>query len=392
MKSIKKTLIITFLLLVTLSFLNVKAAKTDKVTNQINLANILSESSEKESLFLSQAPQAPQAKSELESPLFQPGANNCIKKTNKEEKAITNSFPKHKKDPYTALGLNVGPIAYLLDYLEDAFKLQNKLIQSIYKSIFEDAKAQTAPADFKDPYALLKVATGNPMSTETLANEELYQKWLMKDKKFNKDVYENSITVGQIASILTNWNWAKNKNNAVVEAKAFVDEFDYDGDGRLNFREFIIALLMKTKNLVSTKVCTHCLENIVLDILDPIFSYLDCKQRNMINAEEMWNGLKFLNKKNPKAYDIYNCKVRQDRYRTTSINDFILKANKKVLGFVNRKEFKLNVLIAFWDRYATPMGIDEAKEKLRKEKRWGANGEKDNVCEKIGELVQIKDQ
>lgn len=375
-------LILTFSLLSSLCL----SLTAEKDTNQLNLANLLSEGiSEKESSFLSQV------KPESASPLFKPGANNCKAKKQSLEQTFNNSFPKRKKDPYSALNLNKGPIAYLMDYLEDAFKLQNKLIQSIFKSIFEDAKAQTAPSEFKDPYSLLKLATGNPMSTETLANEELYQKWLLKDKKFNKEIYENSITVGQAATIMNLWHWAQNKNNLVVEAKSFVDEFDYDGDGRLNFREFTIAMIMKTKHLVATKTCTHCLEDIVLDILDPVFSFLDCKQKNAVNAEEMWNGFRFLNKKNPKAYDIYNCKIRDDRYRTSSVNDFILKSGKKMLGFVNRKEFRLYVLIAFWDRYASPMGVDEAKEKVRKEKRWGANGEKDNVCDKIGELIKSKE-
>lgn len=386
MKSIKKSILKATLFLVTLSLLteSITSKNLEKDTSQISLANLLSEASnDKESLFLSQA------KAESSSPLFQPGANICKKKVS-VEKTFNNSFPRRKKDPYTAIGLNFGPIAYLMDYLEDAFKLQNKLIQSVFKSIFEDAKAQTAPAEFKDPYSLLKLATGNPMSTETLPNEELYQKWLLKDKKFNKDVYENSITVGQVATILKTWHWSHNKDNYALEAKSLVDEFDFDGDGRLNFREFVIALIVKTKSLAVTKTCTHCLEDIVLEIVDPIFTFLDCKQRGMINAEEMWNGLRFLNRKNMKAFDIYNCKIKDDRLRTSAVNDFVLKAGKKMLGFVNKKEFRLNILIAFWDRYTTPMGVEEAKEKLRKEKRWGPNGEKDSACEKIGELIKLR--
>lgn len=383
--TIQKTLLKTALLVLAISLISINATKIEKETNQLNSANILNESiAEKESLFLYQA------KQESSIPLFQPNANICKKKQD-IQKTFSNSFPRHKKDPYSALNLNDGPIAYFIDYLEDAFKLQNKLIQSIFKTIFEDAKAQTAPADFKDPYSLLKLATGNPMSTETLANEELYQKWLMKDKKFNKDIYENSITVGQVATLFKLWHWAHNNDNIPIEAKEFVDEFDYNGDGRLNFREFIIGLIIRTRNMVNSKICTHCLEDIVLDILDPIFSFLDCSQKNMISAEEMWKGFKFLNKKNPNAYNIYNCKVREDRLRTSAINDFVLKLGKKKLGYVNRKEFKLGVLISFWDRYATPMGLDENKEKIRKQKRWGLNAEKDETCEKIGELIKLKE-
>ena len=166
MKSIKKTtlLILSFSLLSSLCL----SLTAEKDTKSFNLRDMLSEGlSEKDSSFLSKGGLA----APLASPLFKPGTNICKDKKNLEH-LFTNSFPKRKKNPYSALNLNRGPVAYFMDYLEDAFRLQNKLIQSIFKSIFEDVKAQTAPADFKDPYPLLKLATGNPTTTETLANEE----------------------------------------------------------------------------------------------------------------------------------------------------------------------------------------------------------------------------
>jgi Ca2+-binding EF-hand superfamily protein len=324
------------------------------------------------------------------SPLFKPGSSVCPKNNAKSD-MFTNSFPKKKKNPYTALNLNNGPVTYLIDYIEDAFKLQNKLIPSIFKSIFEEAKSQISPTDFKDPYSLQKLATGNPFSTETLGNDELYQKWLSKDKNFNKEIYENSVTIGQILTILKSWRWGTNIDDPVMEAKALVDTFDFNGDGRLNFREFIIAMIIKTKNLVNAKICTKCLEDIVLDIIEPMFTFMDCHQKNMINAQEIWRGLKHLNRKNPKSYDIYTCKIKDDRYRTTSVNDFVLKGHKKILGYITRKEFRLAILTAFWDRYATRTGVDENAEKKRKEKRWGNNGQTDNVCMKITEIIRSKE-
>lgn len=323
-------------------------------------------------------------------PLFTRQSDVCKKKSDPTE-VINNSFPKKKRNPYKALELNKGAVTYLIDYVEEALKLQNKLIQSIFKSIFDDAKSQTAPPDFKEPYSLLKVATGNPFSTETLANDELYQKWLLKDKKFNKEVYENSITVGQIASIFKTWRWTSTFENLELDSKNFVDQFDYDGDGRLNFKEFIIAMIIKTRDFVNSRLCTRCLEDVILDLLDPMFTYLDCNQRGMINSEELWGGMKYLNRKNPKIFDIYNCKIKHERFRTSSVNDFILKINKKQFGFVTRKEFKLGVLIALWDRYTTELGFDENIEKTRKEERWGGNGEKDSICDKITQLIAKKE-
>jgi len=378
MKSIHSKILKLILLFSTVLLISISAAKV-KETNLSKMT--LNDKLNKNSMLISDF--------KADSiPLFQPDGNNCPKII--EEAKFDLSFPKRRKDRFTPLNLNQGPIAYLIDFIEDGFKNQNKLIQSMFKSIFEDAKSQTAPENYKDPYSLLKMATGNPMSTETLANDELYQKWLVKDNKFNKDVYENSLTVGQILTVLRNWRWAVNMVDAANEAKALVDEFDFNGDGRLNMREFVIAMIMKTKELVPARICTRCLEDIILDIIDPIFTYLDCKRKNIINAEEMWKGLKFLNRKNPKSYDIYTCKIREERYRTSAVNDFVLKAYRKTLGYISRKEFRMALLIAFWDRYTTPMGIDEEGENKRRQKRWGDNGEKDNICERIIELYNQK--
>ena len=216
--------------------------------------------------------------------------------------------------------LNNGPVNYLMDYLENAFKQEGNSFDNIFKSIFDDAKSQSAPSDFKEPYPLFKIASGKALNKENLATDVLYKKLLTKDKKFKKEVYENSITVGQIASILKTWKWGTDNPR---EAKKFFDRFDFSGDVRLNFREFILAMNVHNKDKVSEGSCTHCLSEVVSEVLNPIFVFLDCKGKNLISAEKIWTGLKYLNKRNPDTYNIYTCKVRDDKYRTSAINDFV---------------------------------------------------------------------
>ena len=144
--------------------------------------------------------------------------------------------------------LNNGPVNYLMDYLENAFKQEGNSFDNIFKSIFDDAKSQSAPSDFKEPYPLFKIASGKALNKENLATDVLYKKLLTKDKKFKKEVYENSISVGQISSILKTWKWGTDNPR---EAKKFFDRFDFSGDVRLNFREFILAMNVHNKDKVS---------------------------------------------------------------------------------------------------------------------------------------------
>ncbi len=386
MKSIKNTLLkVTHFIIFILAFsllliqsmqLTAKNLKSNSKSEQIIL-----NSSTIQNIFSSSI------LSSNDDRLFKKGMSLCPNRIPKEE-LLDTSMPIRKKDIYSDKEFNKGPVTYFIDYLETVLKYHRIVIQLKFKSIFDEAKILVAPTDFKDPYSLRKVATGNPFITDNstdakLTKEELYKKWLSRDPNFSKAVYENSLTVGQIITVMSEWKWITYIDNVRLEAKQFVDEFDFDGDGRLNFREFIIGMIIKTKKLSSSKICVQCLEDVVTEILNPIFTKLDCNQVFMIDSEQIFRGFEYINRSDSENYNIYGCTIKNEKLRTVSVNDFVLKSNEKMIGYLLKDEFRVGILTALWDRYATPTGINENQEKTNKDKRWGNNGKIDIFCEQI---------
>lgn len=314
--------------------------------------------------------------------LFKPEAESC-KAEIIIDTTFDDSYPKRKKNFFDKLGFNEGPITYLIDYLEEAFEKYSKNVQKEMKQIFDDAKQINPASDIKDPYNLAKIATMKPNQKEELRPDEYYRLIQARVPSFNQTVYEASITIPQIVEVFKTYKWSVNQENYLLEAKTLVDRYDFNGDGRLNFREFSLAMILKTQDLVRAKICSKCLEIIVEEIIDPIYTFIDCEKKDMISAEEMWKSLKYLIRKSENTYNIFTCKISNEVYRTSSINDFVLKAHKTTLGYLTRNEFRTGLLLAIWDRYAGDIGIKENEEKARKAARWANDGKSDNICGNI---------
>ena len=56
---------------------------------------------------------------------------------------------------------------------------------------------------------------------------------------------------------------------------------------------------------------------------------------------------------------------------------------------LTRKEFRIGLFLANWDRYAGELGLKEEVEKKRKIERWGEAGKDDNVCGKIHKHINV---
>merc|ERR1712166_343602 len=227
--------------------------------------------------------------------LFKPEAETC-KSGFVENNAFDDSFPRRKKNFFDKLGFNEGPITYLVDYMEEAFEKYSKNIQ------------------------------------KELKPEEYYRLIKARVPSFNSTIYEASITIPQMVEVFKTNKWSLSQDNFLLEAKTLVDKYDFNGDGRLNLREFVLAMIFKTEDLVRAKICSKCLENIAEEVIDPIYTFIDCEKRNMVSAEEIWKTLKFLIRKNENTYNIFTCKISNEVYRTSSINDFVLKSHKTSLG------------------------------------------------------------
>jgi len=157
-------------------------------------------------------------------------------------------------------------------------------------------------------------------------------------------------------------------------AKDIVDKYDYDGDGRLSKKELILMTLLHNKKSIGAGLCKMCYTNIINEILNPIYFYIDCNRAGVINGESLFKQIKDLVRPNAKIYNMYGCFVNGKRYHTHATNDFILKNMQTFKGGVTRREFVMGLLLGYWDRLhngKTGKGI-----------RW-TNKVEDVVCKRI---------
>ena len=75
----------------------------------------------------------------------------------------------------------------------------------------------------------------------------------------------------------------------------------------------------------------------------------------MNRTTEQWNMFSFGNDEN---------------IRTASINDFILKHSQGKNGFISRREFRVGILLGFWDRQTESTKIVDDDSRNMKSLRW----------------------
>lgn len=282
-----------------------------------------------------------------------------------------------------------GPSAYLFDYIDELFQADiTKEFQRLYdevKKLAPDAK------EFSEPYPLFKLVgafvPNDPVSTAKPPADPNDQKLIDKIKlmvgngnNFNENAYKAGITVANIYKAAKDFQWNYNPQE-VNFAKKIVDTYDFDGDGRLNPREFIIMTILHNRNILGT-TCKNCYNDLVTKKIDPIFRFLDCNNDGKINAEDLWNNFENLKKKD-KRYNIYDCTIKGKKYRTNSMNDFIIKNMKSFDGYLTKEEFRVAILLGYWDRQVDITKIYPDDTRTFKQLRWGPSGDNDVVCQRI---------
>jgi hypothetical protein len=310
----------------------------------------------------------------------------CSKQVNEEEvsdvivdaEGLVRAIPKKKTNYYEKKKMGWEASAYFFDYIDPVFQ---KEISDELRRIFLEAQKISPPQGFKDPYSLEGILGIN------LANKPSEGEMMAKLKSlwpaFNENMWRASITTGQIASIIEQWSWNFDTSNT-NPAKTIVDKFDFNGDGRLNTREFLLAMIENNKKVIDgAKKCKNCMENIIMNKIDPLFMYIDCASMNIITAEEIWNALPKLKRNPVKGFDIFNCHLESGKYRTSAINDFILKAHKIVDGKITKEEFRHGILMGYWDRQTDETEVFSTDAKNLKMYRWDQTGETDIICSKI---------
>jgi hypothetical protein len=306
--------------------------------------------------------------------------NNCDENDNFDINLIIPSngidIPRSKNNKWEKYGL--GDSAFLFDYLD-------AVLQSPVSKKFEETYqyATKIKGNMKDPYTLDNIKRYYGRDFEAVF------------PNFKSSEWEGFISLPQVVEIIRTWKWySLSSRNFIKES---FDDFDFNGDGRLDKREFILFSIIHNKNLENTKECSNCYDDIFETFIYPMFTFLDCDKDRWISSEDIWNGLKKL-KRNSPAYSLYNCHLvlkQIEKYpRTISINDFILLNSENIKsGKIDRKQFRTGILLGYWQRQVDTNKIYFKDSELdainKKEKRWGENGFKDYHCEDFLSMVDF---
>jgi hypothetical protein len=188
-----------------------------------------------------------------------------------------------------------------------------------------------------------------------------------------KEIYEKSINSVQLFQAIKLWGWYAIEDNDT--AREFIVNYDLNGDGRLSPREYILAVIMHHKN---RKVLCHNCFLLVKKKLEAVFQYFDCLNRGYLTAEELWNRLPRLSRKD-KRWNIFSFD-NSDNIRTDAINDFVIKNSQARDGGLTKEEFVNGVLLGIWDRQTSDSDILFDDSRNLKELRWKDGGMIDTVA------------
>lgn len=238
-----------------------------------------------------------------------------------------------------------GPAAYFFDFLDNVIR---KEIVTEFAMTFNKINSIKAKQSLKE------------IKEEKNKIQEL-------GKNFDCKVFKNSVTYSQLKIAFKIFKWRKSVAYKDY-IRHFINTYDTNKDGRLNPRELIIGIIDNNKNLIGKKLCKLCFEN-VLHKLDAIFRYIDCGNNEYINSEQIWFTLKKLQRPN-KTCNIYH-KGKYKKFRSTSVNDFVLKSHKGMSGVLNLQQWRIGLLLGIWDRQTSYKKITCDDSLNLKEVRWG---------------------
>ena len=247
-------------------------------------------------------------------------------------------FNRNRNENLSKKNWGFGPVSYLFDYLDPVFR-EKVVIE--FENLYEEMKSFPMKIDnYEDPFDYLTRINkvGN--------SPKMIQKLIKFKKNYNKKVYDSSLNAPQIYQGFINFKWPIDKEDP-SELEYYITKYDLNFDGRLSPREMILASIHYRPNYLGSSIYKYTYKPII-DILNPIFTFLDCNEDDFLSAQEIWNNLPGL-KRNTTNFDIFAYGNDQN-IRTSAINDFILKNMNAREGFVNREEFYSGILLGFWDR------------------------------------------
>ena len=255
-----------------------------------------------------------------------------------------------------------GDVAYLFDFFDPILR---PLILEDFNNIWKKFKAYEVgdSAKYKDPFDFSKEIPANldPVSKKRITQQ-------ISDFKANLDttIHKLSVNANQVHAGMIEHKWYMDQTVA-DNAKDFIKRFDVNKDGRLSPRELILGSIFHNKGLLGSDECKMCYEDLT-DKIDGIFAYIDCDQDGLISAEDMWEHLPKLRRDTTKWNFFTLAKLAN--IRTSVVNDFILKNMTTLNGRLNKNEFRLGVLLGFWDRQTDDYKIVQDDSINLKPLRW----------------------
>lgn len=285
--------------------------------------------------------------------------------------------PSKQRDIYTDIEMGFGTSSYMFDYLDDT--LRSSILNEFQVIVQNAKKIELKDLTYEDPYHLATILNGTPKKKSDNKEEEnklLLEKLTKILPTFDVGVWSESLDAYILNDVIKQWKW--NVPSGKDEARTLIDMFDFNGDGRLSQREFVLASFTVNKNIIGKTDCLNCYSKIASDLIDPMFYFFDCDGDGKVSAEEIWNGLLLL--KNNANSNFFNCKIDNAYYKTSAINDFVLKAST-IKGVLTIEEFRQGILLGFWNRHLGNNSIEKLDSLTRKQERWPSN--KDIACEKL---------
>lgn len=213
--------------------------------------------------------------------------------------------------------------------------------------------------------------------------QKVYKKALkLNGKKYNKhnnSTNNNNITASDLKVILSKWGW----HNPYANEEILLKTFSKTKGNTLTMEEFItLSVSINTCSCVK-----YCYKDIYHDLIDPLFKLIDESGDEYATAEEIFNSLKKLGRKEPNKYNIYNCVTASTNivkfYHTESLNEFVLKNMKQREGMVSLDEFRKGIMFGYINRHIKGNKVFIGDTINNKESRWSEDGMKDLMCEKI---------
>ncbi len=273
---------------------------------------------------------------------------------------------KTKKRPFSWVKQwGFGSVAYFFDFMDPV--LQKPIVDEFHK-VFNAAKAfPSADKDYPDPFDFKRLIS---QDNAHLTKKVLKQLKLFT-KNFNEKIYNLSLNAVQVRSALIANKWYMDPVNPNYPQR-FVMKYDMNFDGRLNPREFLLGSIWHNTQIIGSPspLCENCYFDPVR-LIDAIFLYLDCDNDGFVSAEEMWTNLPNLNRKT-EAFNLFAF-GNNENIRTAALNDLILKHTKAKDGFISRREFRVGILLGYWDRQTEIMKIIDDDSRTMKNLRWSEN-------------------